>query len=230
VIRERKGISQVDLSRTINVSRQALSAIETHKQDPSLPVALKIAQALDTPLQQIFFLEDQSMETAKSVSLTKAERLNFVNQFRILQAIHHDDDIEVKHYRYLEEIFERGYEYLYFECFEHLWDAMPTEVAEEVVDILQMHRVLLHSLGEKPSPADIERVKFLGFDGNYESNYLAFGRFYTKDGERFEEIKVINSHHPTLDGYRKMLAEWRRMDNKHQLSKAQIESILEAGT
>ena len=104
-LRERKGISQVDLSRLVDVSRQAVSAVEMNKQEPSLPLALKISKVLDTPLQHIFFLEDADVETTKSVSLTKLERLNLVNQYRLLQGVHRDDEYLVKYYHRMEEIF-----------------------------------------------------------------------------------------------------------------------------
>ncbi len=87
-LRERKGMSQVSLAQKLSVSRQALSAIETEKQSPCLQVALRIAHELDTPVQQIFFIEDDRMENVKTPSLTKVERLNFANQFAILKALH----------------------------------------------------------------------------------------------------------------------------------------------
>ena len=229
-LRERKGISQVDLSRLVDVSRQAVSAVEMNKQEPSLPLALKISKVLDTPLQHIFFLEDADVETTKSVSLTKLERLNLVNQYRLLQGVHRDDEYLVKYYHRMEEIFERGYEQLYHEALDQLWDALPRETSEEVLSILEMHRALRFSLGDKPDPRDIERVKFEGFDANNESQHLGFAKFFVQDGEKYRELMIFNSHYPTLPRYRKMLAEWQRMGRQPRLSRAQIDSILEAGT
>ncbi|MBU6453014.1 MAG: YfbU family protein [Cyanobacteria bacterium REEB67] len=229
LLRERRNMSQVDLAKRLGVSRQALSAIEIEKQAPSLPTAMKIARELDTPLPQIFVIEDALMETTTAPSLSKIERLNFANQFAILKALHKDTKHEFEHYAYLEEIFKRGYEYLYDECFDKLWPALREDISKETLDILEMHRAMLWSLGEKPNPADIERVKFRGFDGNTESSHLSFGRFFTADGTRFAELNVVNSHQRTLGRYRNMLAEWERMDREHELSKAQIEAILEAG-
>jgi uncharacterized protein len=226
-LREREGISQADLARRLGVTRQALSAVEIEKQAPSLPVAIRIGRELYTPVEQIFFLADEDMEATKTPTLSKMERLNFANQFAILKALHKDDRHSAEHYGYLQEIFLRGYEHLYYECFDNLWPALSEDVAEETLEILDMHRAILWSLGEKPDPADVERVKFRGFDGNNEAEYLAFGRFYTADGTRYAELKVVNSHHPTLARYRRMLAEWESMGKEQQLSKAQIGTILE---
>lgn len=229
-MREEKGLSQSELARRIGVSRQALSAIEIGKQDPSLPLALLIGRELNFDLKQLFFLEDDLVPGGKVTSLTKIERLGFVNQYQLLQAAHRDDDYLVRHYQRLEEIFNRGYEALYHEAFDPLWNALPEDVSEQVLDILDLHRTLLGSLGEKPNPKDIERVKFLGFDGNQESQHLAFARFYTSDGDKYKELQVFNSHNPTLERYGRMLAEWKRMNRNARLSKEQIDSILEAGT
>jgi uncharacterized protein YfbU (UPF0304 family) len=228
LIRERKQISQSELARRIYVSRQALSAIESNKQDPSLSVALKIAMVLGAPLQEIFFVEDINMEKTKSQSLTPIERLQLVNQYRILQVVHKDDEYLVKHYARLEEIYKCGYVWLY-RIHENLWDELPLEVSAEVLDILDMHRSLLFSLGEKPEPRDLERVKFKGFDANNESEYLGFAEFFCQGGDKYRELRIFNSHHPTLSRYRKMLEEWNRTGRRTQLTKVQIESILQAG-
>jgi uncharacterized protein len=229
LFRDRKGISQAELARQVKVSRQALNAVETNKQDPSLPLALKIAHILDLPLQQIFFAEDENMERTKTAALTKAERLAFVNQYKLLQGVHSDDEHLVKHYRRMEEIFARGYVQMYREAFSELSTELSAEVSEEVLSILDMHRAILFSLGQTPNPEDIERVKFQGFDANDEGEHLGFAKFFTGDGEKYQELRVFNSHHSTLPRYRKMLAEWERMGRKEQLIKPQIESILEVG-
>lgn len=227
--RQRKNISQADLARTVGVTRQALSSIEAQRQYPSIQLALKLARVLDVPLEHLFHDEDSQMESTKTNSLTKQERLSLANQFRILQGLHKDDSYLVKHYQHLEEIVHRGYENLYYEIFDGLWKPMPDEDSAEVIDILCMHRALYDSLGATPNPEELDKVKFQGFDANNESEYLSFARFITADGDKFSEIQIFNSHCPTLARYRRMLAEWRRLGSNARLSKAQVESILEAG-
>lgn len=229
LLREKKGLSQAELARLAGVTRQALSAVEANKQDPSLQLALKISRILTADIEEIFF-EDVAMEKPATKFLSKTERLQLVNQYRILQAVHGDDDYLSKRYKRLEEIFERGYIDMYHEAFNDLWDELLPEVSEEVLNILDMHRAILWSLGQNPNPKDLERVKFLGFDGNNESKQLGFAKFFAQDGDKYKELQIFNSHHPTLQRYRKMLAEWERMGRKPQLTKDQIESILDAGT
>lgn len=229
LIREKKGLGQAELARLVGVTRQALSAVEANKQDPSLQLALQISRVLRTDMADIFF-EDVAMEKLATRFLSKTERLQLVNQYRILQAVHADDDYLSKQYKRLEEIFERGYVDMYHEAFNDLWEELSPELTEEVLNILDMHRAMLWSLGQNPNPKDVERVKFHGFDGNNESQQLGFAKFFTRDGDKYKELQIFNSHHPTLQRYRKMLAEWKRMGRKPNLTKDQIDSILDAGT
>ena len=46
--------SQQDLADRLQVSRQSVNAIETGKYDPSLPLAFRIAELFDLPIEQIF--------------------------------------------------------------------------------------------------------------------------------------------------------------------------------
>lgn len=46
--------SQAELGEHLDVSRQAVNAIETGKYDPSLPLAFKIARLFGRPIEEIF--------------------------------------------------------------------------------------------------------------------------------------------------------------------------------
>lgn len=229
-IRESRQITQAELARLTGVSRQALNAIEKNKQEPSLQLALKIAVVLETPVQAIFAeMEDMTVQSS-SVGISHLERLKLVNQYRILQELHHEDDYLQAHYKRLEEIFERGYVHLYYEAFDQIRKELPLDISKETLEILSLHRAMLWSLGQTPNPKDLERVKFYGFDANHEGEYLGFATFFCSDGDNYQELNIYNSHHPTLERYRRMLAEWQRLGKHHQLSKEQIDSILDAGT
>lgn len=55
--REEQGITQEELAKQVDVSRQTINAIETGKYDPSLELALKISGYFDKETEQIFKLE-----------------------------------------------------------------------------------------------------------------------------------------------------------------------------
>ncbi len=55
VLRAERGWSQAELGSQLDVSRQAVNAIETGKHDPSLPLAFRIARLFEQPIEAIFF-------------------------------------------------------------------------------------------------------------------------------------------------------------------------------
>ena len=57
VLRAERDWSQADLAERLSVSRQSVNAIETGKYDPSLPLAFKIADLFDLPIEDIFLKE-----------------------------------------------------------------------------------------------------------------------------------------------------------------------------
>jgi putative transcriptional regulator len=54
VLRAERGWSQAELGARLDVSRQAVNAVETGKYDPSLPLAFKIARLFELPIEEIF--------------------------------------------------------------------------------------------------------------------------------------------------------------------------------
>jgi len=54
VLRAERDWTQQDLARLLEVSRQSVNAIETGKYDPSLPLAFRIADVFDSPIEKIF--------------------------------------------------------------------------------------------------------------------------------------------------------------------------------
>ena len=54
VLRAEHNWTQADLAGRLNVSRQAVNAIETGKYDPSLPLAFGIARVFQTTIEEIF--------------------------------------------------------------------------------------------------------------------------------------------------------------------------------
>lgn len=52
--------SQADLADRLGVSRQTVNSIETGRYEPSLPLAFKIADVFDAPIEALFFPEEGS--------------------------------------------------------------------------------------------------------------------------------------------------------------------------
>jgi putative transcriptional regulator len=54
VLRATRAWSQADLAERLEVSRQSVNAIETGKYDPSLPLAFRIAELCELPIENVF--------------------------------------------------------------------------------------------------------------------------------------------------------------------------------
>ncbi len=54
VLRAEQNWSQAELAFRLDVSRQAVNAIETGKHDPSLPLAFRIARIFGLSIEEIF--------------------------------------------------------------------------------------------------------------------------------------------------------------------------------
>jgi len=59
VLRAERDWSQAMLAEHLDVSRQAVNAIETGKHDPSLPLAFRIARLFNLSIEEIFDDEHQ---------------------------------------------------------------------------------------------------------------------------------------------------------------------------
>ena len=56
-LRKKSGMNQEDFAKTLNVSRQTVSSIETGKYNPSLELAFAISDFFGKPIEEIFIYE-----------------------------------------------------------------------------------------------------------------------------------------------------------------------------
>ena len=57
-LRMEKNLTQDDLARILEVSRQTISSLEQGRYDPSIQLAFKIARYFDKYIEDIFIYED----------------------------------------------------------------------------------------------------------------------------------------------------------------------------
>ncbi|EEG77086.1 helix-turn-helix transcriptional regulator [Dethiobacter alkaliphilus] len=57
-LRKQKNLRQEDLALKLGVTRQTINAVENNKYNPTLELAMKLAKLLETPVEDIFQLED----------------------------------------------------------------------------------------------------------------------------------------------------------------------------
>ncbi|WP_144499262.1 YfbU family protein [Bacillus sp. FDAARGOS_235] len=166
------------------------------------------------------------------MKLTKSERLILINQYTILGKLYPED----KTHSYNKEILINGYTSNYDELFDGLHEDVPEEVCKEVWDILQMHRSLKFSFDDLEDKGDLKEndIKFQGFDGNDETDYMVYAKFIIHDMDRYKELKNehcdYNTHFPTLSKYKRMVSNWKNISDRYnnKLSLEQLKSIINA--
>lgn len=166
------------------------------------------------------------------MKLSKFERLLLINQYDILKVIDPDNS---KEYDLNREVLMQGYEQHYDELVTWLMEDFPEGKSEEVISILQMYRSLNFSYqnldGEEKQKIEVEKLKFKGFDGNNETSYMTYARFFMHDMDRYKELwdnekyPDYNTHWPVLGMYRKMLSVWESFDKKYS-NDLTVEEIL----
>ena len=57
-LRLQQGLTQVTLAERVGVTRQTIIAVEKGKFVPSVKLALRLADTLGTPLEDVFWLDD----------------------------------------------------------------------------------------------------------------------------------------------------------------------------
>jgi uncharacterized protein YfbU (UPF0304 family) len=73
----------------------------------------------------------------------------------------------------------------------------------------------------------VHLLEFKGFDGNHETEQLAYAQHCCTDEPRaFPALRVGNSHSHYLPRYRRMLAAWKQCANPHRMIKEDLGRIV----
>jgi uncharacterized protein YfbU (UPF0304 family) len=177
-------------------------------------------------------VEDEIRRAAQrdvnELKLTAVERLMLANQYEILAQLKKDDS-----YEDMAKNLRDGHKWIYDQYGQHLSEDLPDHKAQHVLAILGIFSDMSDSYDELTDKSGIDehRVRFHGFDGNNESELLHFAAALSKNGNYSKTVgtHAKNSHMPTTDAYRRMIAEWERLGKpNYPYSKATIQSITTA--
>jgi len=61
-IRKERGIRQEDFAKSIGVSRQTISSLETGRYNPSIFLAYKIARYFEMTIEEVFIFEEEDLK------------------------------------------------------------------------------------------------------------------------------------------------------------------------
>ncbi|WP_295170132.1 YfbU family protein [uncultured Brevundimonas sp.] len=122
---------------------------------------------------------------------------------------------------------------------------VPAEVAKEVADHLEMWSYVERSFQQMSGDLQASLREedgvygdpaFPGYDGNNEGQHFSVAKFLVEHMGRFGEFagRDMNSHHPSVDRYRAMNVEFRRIQKERGfgaglLDAGDLLSILRAG-
>ncbi len=67
-LREAFGMTQEQLGEKVGTSRQAINAIETEKNEPSIWLAYDIAQVFNEPIESVFLFEESERKSRADIS------------------------------------------------------------------------------------------------------------------------------------------------------------------
>ena len=167
------------------------------------------------------------------MEMTNKERLAFIYQLKIMEALYPDEATDFSQQRTaLEEGFVLHYDWM----FEGLREELSREQCQEILDILDMYRTItfgLRNLDEGDVLREHYLAKFRGFDGNNEGQLMAYVRYFIVDLDRYDELKEgklpsFNSNTPMLAKYQEMLLRWKELKRSFELSREQIAAVLGA--
>lgn len=167
-------------------------------------------------------------------NLTEYQRLNLVNQYKILRdlAIIRKDEFEIEKYDTFVTILTEGYIGEYSNFTEELSNQFPSEESELVWKTLEIYSYIQFSYRKIKHPSFPEtKIYFDGFDGNEEGQYYAFCKFILFTLKRFGEFTEngrtdFNSHSNRCQKYRAMVNKWEEMGKPYELSEGDIKKLL----
>lgn len=164
------------------------------------------------------------------MKMTKLERLQLINQFKILSLLQpnggHDEKIH---------ILEGGFIDHYDEVTTCIQEEVSIEISRFVASILNMYRDLHFTAAKINDKEIIDLVKFDGFDGTTEFDYWSYTDFLLFKLNRFTELtkdnqyKDIDSHGPVINLYKRQLEVYRNFKNKNiPFDKEKIIEVMKA--
>lgn len=165
------------------------------------------------------------------MELNIKERLQLSFQLRILEKLYPD---EQEYYANHRKAIEDGYQLHYNWITENLSEGLTKEECKFVLDVLDMYASLYFSVRDlKDSDLTIESVQFPGFDGNNETMFMAYTKYFIEDLDRFGEIQestngYYNSHLRMIPKYEKMLLKWKeyKINYRYKLTEENIKELL----
>jgi len=166
------------------------------------------------------------------ISIKDSERVIIINQYEILEKI---DAGNKDFYKKAIKILQNGYEKYYCRAIPSLSKVNNNDI-ELAEDILFIYNIVENYKFDNPQEAkiidDLDYSYFLGFDGNYEQQYVEICLFLINDLNMYENKKdyfnqTITGHMKMAHLYKEMIRRWKKdLDKQNSLNLNEIKYIL----
>lgn len=161
--------------------------------------------------------------------LTKKERLSFIYQLRLLEALYPDDNAG---YAQMRDALEHGFASEYCATLFALPDVLDIEECDRVTEVLEMYRAIhlaLREVGPSHPFAQHRLARFGGFDPVFEGRHGAFAEHLVQRGLYRELVSVVSTHalRPMLPVYEAMLRVWAPLSRRYHLDLMQVATLLD---
>lgn len=161
------------------------------------------------------------------IELTDKERLFLANQHEILGYLNKDNS--EYHFKLAEQL-KNGHKWLYKQSFNYLDENLSEENAQLVLNILQIYEMLQDAYDSIVDRTKIsaDEIKFPGFDGNNESEFMGFVDALKKDSRYVDIIEngYRNSHSQKIHKYSAMISKWEEFGKPYSFTNDQVLEIL----
>lgn len=164
-------------------------------------------------------------------TLTDVERLQLVNQYKILEKLDSENE---RQYLTLRKILETGITFCYDKVFEDLSQELGSEESYFVVNVVNMFLILQYSFEQLQDKRGLEEgdVLFFGFDkrDDDEWRFLECWRRTWTHWHKSLKFAPDGSRGLSTGRYAKMLEKWNVISQKHKegykLTKEEIKEII----
>ncbi|RJT25227.1 hypothetical protein D5I55_07310 [Chakrabartia godavariana] len=161
--------------------------------------------------------------------LTKKERLSFIYQLRLLEALYPDDNAG---YAQMRDALENGFASEYCGTLFALPDTLDIEECDRVTEVLEMYRAIhlaLRDVGPAHPFAQHRLARFAGFDPVFEGRHGAFAEHLVQRGlyRELSEVAGARALRPMLPVYEAMVRAWSRLTRRYQLDLMQVATLLD---
>lgn len=189
-----------------------------------------ISEIIRDALEEKLKIADRKHESTSSLP-SRNERLMLSNQYEILSIL--DPESAASH-RKKKKIIQDGYSLNYGWMTNYIEPEVSKKTCVEVLRILDMYSALgdsLYRLDNKDGISE-EDVSFSGFDGNNETDLMAYAKFLIFDEGKFSDLLdvsgfALNSHFPIMNSYRKCLDRWASKKEPHRMDVETIRYIID---